>query len=369
MPIIKSAYKAPLLFKNAHISTLYASVMRRVEGVNYTRERLNLSDGDFVDLDWSFGYAQLPNEGGYAQLPNEGGFAQLPNEGGYAQLPNEGGFAQLPNLKTAPPEAGGLNLVIITHGFLGNSSRQYVRGTVKVFNENGWDALAWNHRGLSGEPNLLEKMTTHGSTFELSEIINHVLSLKKYKNIVLVGWSKGGNISLKYAGEMADKMPKEIKTVVGVSMPTDLYGSVQAMGAKSFYANRFMEKTYTFLKSRAHLIEPKKFAEFRKYTTLNDFADYYIAPLHGFKSAKDYYLKCSASNYLENITVPTLILNALNDPILSMTCSPFQLAKSSKIIHLETPNHGGHCAFFESNKNGIYWADRRVFEFVNQQIS
>ena len=131
MPIIKPTYKAPLLFQNPHISTLYASVLRRVEGVNYIRERLNLSDGDFVDLDWSFG------------------------------------FAQLPNINTPPPGAGGLSLVIITHGFLGNSQRQYVRGTVKAFNENGWDALGWNHRGLGGEPNLLEKMTTHGSTMEL----------------------------------------------------------------------------------------------------------------------------------------------------------------------------------------------------------
>jgi uncharacterized protein len=333
MPIIKPTYKAPLLFQNPHISTLYASVLRRVDGVNYTRERLNLSDGDFVDLDWSCnGSSNLFEENGHSNLFESN------------------------------------NLVIITHGFLGNSQRQYVKGTVKAFNEKGWDALAWNHRGLSGEPNLLEKMTTHGSTFELSEIVEHVLKLKKYKNIALVGWSKGGNITLKYAGEIGNKMPTEVRCIVGVSMPTDLYGSVQVMGKTSFYANRFRDKTYKFLQTRKHFIDDDKFKEFSRYKTLDDFADYYIAPLHGYNNAKDYYLKCSASNYLESITVPTLILNALNDPILSMTCSPFQLAKSSEIIHLETPNHGGHCAFYESNKNGIYWADRRVLEFVNEKV-
>lgn len=333
MPIIKSDYKAPLLFQNPHISTLYASVLRKIGGVNYKRERLSLSDGDFIDLDWSL-------------APN--------------------------NFNMANPlvskEELGPNLVIITHGFLGNSHRQYVKGTVKVFNENGWDALAWNHRGLSGEPNLLEKMTTHGSTFELSEIVEYVIKLKKYKNIALVGWSKGGNITLKYAGEQGDQLPKEVKSAVGISMPTDLYGSVQIMGKNSFYANRFRDKTYKFLKTRKHLIDPEKFAEFARYTTLDDFADYYIAPLHGFKNAKDYYVKCSAINYLDKISIPTLILNALNDPILSMTSSPFQFAEKSDIIHLETPRYGGHCAFYSANSDGVYWADRRVFEFVSSKL-
>jgi uncharacterized protein len=327
MPIITSSYKAPLLFKNPHFSTLYASVLRKVDGVKYTRERLELSDGDFVDLDWSFGHIQ-----------------------------------QLNNL---PENKASKNLVIITHGFLGNSNRQYVKGTVKIFNQMGWDALAWNHRGLSGEPNRFEKLTTHGSTDELAEIIDHVLKLKKYQNIVLVGWSKGGNICTKYAGEKGGEIAPEIKAVAGVSMPTDIYSSVQVMGKNSFYANRFRDKTFNFLRKRKHLIDPEKFSEFSKYKILDDFTEWYIGPLHGYKNAKDYYVKCSAIDYLPNIKVPTLILNAIDDPILSLTCSPFQLAKNSEIIHLENPKHGGHCGFYESNNNGIFWAEKRVFEFVS----
>jgi uncharacterized protein len=258
-----------------------------------------------------------------------------------------------------------VGLVIVTHGLLGNSDRQYVKATVKHFNNMGWDALAWNHRGLSGVPNRLEKMTIHGSTDELSEVINHIVKQGKYENITLVGWSKGGNISLKYAGELGDKIPKEIKSIVAISVPTDVYGSVQVMGKTSFYAKRFMTKFYVYLKTKHHLIDPITFAEFANYTTLEDFSEYYVAPLNGFKNAMEYYQKCSSLPYLENITLPTLIINSLDDPILSLTCSPFKLAEKSKLIHLETPNYGGHCSFYESNGDGIYWGDKRAFEFVN----
>lgn len=321
MPIIQSSYKSPHLFKNPHFSTVFASVFRKVEGINYTRERFSLSDGDFIDLDWS-----------YSQLV--------------------GGNSK--------------NLVIITHGLLGNSQRQYVKATAKIFNQNGWDALAWNHRGMSGEPNLLEKMTIHGSTDELSEIIDHIIKTGKYSKITLVGWSKGGNISLKYAGEKGEYLPNEISSIVAVSVPTDVYGSVQVMGKESFYAKRFKKKLHDFLKTKQHLIAKEKFKKFNTYKTLEDFSEYYVAPLNSFKNAKEYYEKCSALPYLENIKVPTLILNSLDDPILSLTCSPFQLAKNSDIIHLETPKSGGHCSFFESNKDGIYWADKRVFEFASK---
>ncbi len=323
MPLIKSTYNAPHFHKNAHFTTVFASVFRKVNGVKYIRERLELSDGDFVDCDWSF----------------------------------QG--------KNHPAGVGGLGLVIITHGLLGNSDRQYVKGTVKHFNNMGWDALAWNHRGLSGEPNRLEKITIHGSTDELAEVINYAINQKKYDKITLIGWSKGGNISLKYAGEIGEKIPRAIKSIVAISVPTDVYGSVQVMGKTSFYAKRFKTKFYNYLKTKKHLIDPEKFAEFANYETLEDYSEYYVAPLNNFRNAKEYYQKCSALPYLKNIIIPTLILNSIDDPILSMTSSPFQLAEKSDLIHLETTKSGGHCSFYTPNSDGIYWAERRAFEFMN----
>ena len=176
MPIINSTYQPKGLWRNPHFSTIYPSVYRKVEGVHYTRERINISDGDFLDLDWSFAENIAFNKSAILKVET----------------------LIKPNNK----------LAIFTHGFLGDTSRPYLLGGVKSFNLAGYDALAWNHRGLSGEINRFEKITTHGSSYDLEEVINYALSKKQYTEIVLVGYSKGGNISLKYAGEKGLRAPR-----------------------------------------------------------------------------------------------------------------------------------------------------------------
>ena len=163
MPILQSSYLPSRIWQNPHVSTIYPSVFRKVNGIDYNRERLELSDGDFIDVDWS---------------------------------------------KSAENNT---KLVIFTHGFLGNSTRPYVLGGVKAFKLVNYDALVWNHRGLSGENNRFEKITTHGSSGDLEEVINYALSKNQYAEIILVGYSKGGNISLKYAGEKSENIPIQIK--------------------------------------------------------------------------------------------------------------------------------------------------------------
>ena len=321
MPIIKSTYQPSHIWKNQHVSTIYPSVFRKVNGINYTRERIELSDGDFLDLDWS---------------------------------------------KSAENNT---KLAILTHGFLGNSTRSYLLGGVKAFNLADYDALAWNHRGLGGENNRFERITIHGSSDDLEAVINHALSLKKYTEIVLVGYSKGGNISLKYAGEKGDKIPSEIKKIIAISSPTDMQGSVDAMGKKGFYAERFKSKLLKFLQNRAELIDAQLLKEFTKYKYLDDFTDYYIAPLHGFKDARDYYNSCAAMHVVDKIRVPTLLLNAQNDPVLSDSCAMLDIAKNSDFIFSEFPNHGGHCGFYQPNSNELYWGDNRIIEFAKNHQS
>ena len=239
MPILQSSYRPSRIWQNPHVSTIYPSAFRKVNGVNYTRERLELSDGDFLDLDWSFATVEAP-------ITNN-------------------------------------QLVIFTHGFLGNSTRPYLLGGVKAFNLANYDALAWNHRGLGGENNRFEKITTHGSSGDLEEIINYVLSKKQYTEIILVGYSKGGNISMKYAGEKSEDIPTEIKKVIAISSPTDLQGSVDVMGKKGFYTERFKTKLLKFLSNRSELINSQILKDISKMKYLDDITDNYIAPLHGFK--------------------------------------------------------------------------------------
>lgn len=321
MPILQSSYLPSRIWQNPHVSTIYPSAFRKVNGVNYTRERLELSDGDFLDLDWS------------------------------------------------KSSANNHKLAIFTHGFLGNSTRPYLLGGVKAFNLANYDALAWNHRGLSGENNRFEKITTHGSSNDLEEIINYVLSKKQYTEIILVGYSKGGNISMKYAGQKAENIPSEIKKIIAISSPTDLQGSVDVMGKSGFYTERFKTKLIKFLLNRSELIDNQILKDFSKFKYLDDFTDNYIAPLHGFKDGRDYYEQCAAMQFVDKIRVPTLILNAKNDPVLSESCAMLDVAKHSDYIFSEVPNHGGHCGFFQPNSDGIYWGDKRIVEFVEGNVS
>lgn len=318
MPILQSTYLPSRIWQNPHVSTIYPSAFRKVNGINYTREKLELSDGDFLDLDWS-------------------------------------------KLSENNPK-----LTIFTHGFLGNSTRPYVLGGVKAFNLAQYDALAWNHRGLGGENNRFEKITTHGSSDDLEAVINHVISKKQYTEIILVGYSKGGNISMKYAGEKSANIPKEIKKIVAISSPTDLQGSVDVMGKKGFYTERFKKKLIKFLLNRTELIDNQMLKDFSKFRCLDEFTDNYIAPLHGFKDGRDYYEQCAALSWVDKIKVPTLILNAKNDPVLSESCAMLDVAKHSDYIYSEFPNHGGHCGFYQPNSDGIYWGDKRMIEFVVQ---
>ena len=321
MPLIESKYKAPnFLFRNRHFSTVFPSMFRKVKGINYQRERLEIPDGDFLDLDWSFA-----------------------NQ--YAG--------------TKP------KIAILTHGLLGDSKRGYMLGCVKAFNLAGWDVLAWNHRGLSGEPNRLERMTIHGSSDELGFVIDHAIK-KGYEHLSLVGFSKGGNISLKYAGEKGDNILPQIKSVVAISAPCDVYDSVLVMSPKGFYSNIFRDKIKKFLKGRTHLVNPKKIKEMKNYQTLDEYTGGYIAPLHGFKDAKDYYQQVSCYPVLHNIRVPSLLLNSIDDPVLSEKCAAKDIAVNSKFLFVETPQHGGHCGFYEANENGLYWSDKRIVEFAEK---
>ncbi|MDJ1481404.1 alpha/beta fold hydrolase [Cytophagaceae bacterium YF14B1] len=316
MPVLPIPYYTPPIHQwNRHLQTILPNVFRRVEGIHYSRERIKTPDHDFLDLDWS--------------------------------------QAQIPTTK----------LAILTHGLLGNSTRTYMLGMAKAFNRIGWDVLSWNMRGLSGEPNLLERMTTHGSSDELAIVIRHVLTYKEYKEISLVGFSKGGNIALKYAGELENTIPSEIKSIVAISSPCDVLGSVEAMGNHSLYGRMFRDKLKNFLVSKSSLIDPQALKKALTYSTLMDITKHYVAPLHGFKDDTEYCIRCSSLPYLSQIRVPALVLNAQNDPVLSASCSPADIAAQSDYLFLETPALGGHVGFSRFNEE-MTWAEHRTIDFA-----
>ncbi|MGB5500189.1 MAG: alpha/beta fold hydrolase [Maribacter sp.] len=316
MPLLSSDYNPPFLFKNGHFSTVYSGLIRKVNGVIQERERIHLPDGDFLDLDWS--------------------------------------FSQKPTHK----------VMILLHGLEGNAQRPYIIGSAKQANTHGYDACAVNFRGCSGEPNTLYRSYHSGATEDLDAIVQHILKSKKYDEIYIKGFSLGGNLSLKYIGE-SQNVPREVKAVVAVSVPCSLHSSlIQLLQPKNYlYAKRFKDHLKAKMREKQQLFPLKiSDADINNVKTLKDFDDIYTSRAHGFKDALDYYKQCSSLQFLPNITIPTLIINAANDSFLGPECYPYREADTNKSLYLEVPISGGHVGFYE--KQNITYTEKRAIKFL-----
>lgn len=322
MPLVKtSSYqKAPFFLKNGHWETVYPAIFRRVWGIRYQRERLTLSDGDFVDLDWI-----------------------------------------RPNKK---------KLVILVHGLEGNSEKHYMKGMAKVFKNNDWGVLAFNCRSCSGEMNRKLRLYNHGEIGDLGEVVEHALRKNDYQSIVLVGFSMGGSMVLKYVGVNAGQLPKSIKKAVAFSAPVDLKKSIAKLDdpAIAFYRNRFFSKLEPKMRIKAQqfpgVLDIENLNKIEKW---EDFDNYFSAPVNGYRDAQDFYYQASAINYMSTISIPTLLVNALNDPILTPESFPYKQFEDHPYVYLETPELGGHVGF-SLWLQPYAWSEHRTMEFVNSDV-
>ncbi len=320
MPIIQSNYNPPYFFKQGHISTLYSGIVRKVQGVNQKRERITLKDGDFMDLDWSFSKEKTDK------------------------------------------------LIIILHGLEGNAQRHYTLGVAKLFNANATDAVCVNFRGCSGEENKTFRSYHSGVSEDLEAVIDYIVANKAYNTIYLNGFSLGGNVILKYLGER-NTLPKAIKAAVAVSVPVWLKGAMVELHTfkNSIYTNKFKKDLIEKLKRKKQFYPSKILdSDIKRIKDLKTFDDIYTSKAHGFTDAYDYYEKCSSLQFLSNISIPTLIINALNDSFLSPECFPVKEAKENPNLYLEMPKYGGHVGFYD--KGNTYYNEQRTLEFINKQI-
>jgi predicted alpha/beta-fold hydrolase len=314
-----TSYRSPSLLFNAHLETIFPSLFRKVEGVFYQRERIKTSDDDFIDLDW---------------LKN--------------------------NSK---------KLVIISHGLEGNSHRAYMKGMARAFYQAGFDALCWNFRGCSEEMNHQLRFYHSGATDDLDLVVQHAIG-QRYTEIYLIGFSLGGNLTLKYLGERGATTYPQLKGCVTFSVPLDLHASSIQISQPSnwIYSRRFLKalKKKVIEKSKAR--KEINIGGIEKINKLMDFDDRFTAPIHGFTSALVYYQQCSAIRFINDIKIPTLIVNAKNDPFLSKECYPDALLNNHPYVTFESPEHGGHVGFTLFNQNGLYWSELRALNFI-QSIS
>lgn len=306
-------YSPPGILFNGHIETIYPALFRRVRLQPYQRERITTPDNDFLDLDWL--------------------------------------------------TQGAEKLVIISHGLEGNTTRAYVKGMARALFQGGFDVLAWNYRGCSGEMNRQLRFYHSGATDDLDVVVKHAAS-RHYKTISLVGFSLGGNLTLKYLGESRVR-PGLAKAIV-FSVPLDLHTSCLKLSkpANRVYAKRFLVSLKEKVKRKSKLMPELSAKGLEKIKTLIEFDDAITAPLHGFESALDYYTKSSSINAVANIEIPACIINAANDPFLSPECFPVDLVRNHPVVQLVAPQRGGHVGFAEFGTKGIYWSERQALAYL-----
>jgi predicted alpha/beta-fold hydrolase len=312
-----NSYRAPFLLFNKHIETIYPSLIRKVEGIAYDRERITTPDEDFLDLDWL--------------------------------------------------KQGAKKLIILSHGLEGNSQRSYIKGMATIFFNTGFDVLAWNYRGCSEEMNRKIRFYHSGATDDLDLVVNHSLSIG-YTEINLVGFSLGGNLTLKYLGEKSSALHSMVKKAVAFSVPLNLHTSCIEISkpANWVYNRRFLNSLKEKVHNKAKRISELDPGPLTSIKSLLEFDNSYTAPIHGFENAIDYYERCSSLRYIESIERPTLIVNALNDPFLSGDCYPSHL-QDHPYLKFEYPDRGGHVGFALFNQNGLYWSELRALQFIQNQ--
>lgn len=258
--------------------------------------------------------------------------------------------------------------LIISHGLEGNNERPYVIGMAKLFLLNGWNVIAWNYRGCNGKVNNSIKSYHSGFTDDLEEIIKYA-STSKVTTISLVGFSLGGNLTLKFLGGKS-KLNNRIKCAVVFSVPLDLHHGCLEVSKPGniIYSERFLRSLKKKVREKAKKFPEIQIQHLSSVKNLMTFDDKFTAPMHGFKSALDYYQSCSALYVLDNIKIPALIVNALNDPFLPSACYPYKILKSHEFVNLETPARGGHVGFCSLNGSEFYWSEERAYEFISSMI-
>lgn len=308
-------------FSNGHVQTVWPALVRRVAPLPMRRERMETRDGDFVDLD----------------------IAENTRD-------------------------GARGVAILSHGLEGNSRKPYIQGMARALVRRGWDVVAWNFRGCSGEPNRLLRSYHSGETGDLGAVVAHVLADRRPERLALIGFSLGGNVTLKYLGELGSSAPPALWRAVAVSVPCDLASSAAHLARRenALYMRRFLRTMVGKAREKhGRFSDAPDLAGAERMRTFAEFDERFTAPIHGFAGARDYWRQCSSRPFLPRIRIPTLIVNARNDPFLAPDCFPIEEAKQNPAVHLEMPADGGHVGFVTFGRDGEYWSETRAAAFLD----
>ena len=315
-------YQSPRWLPGGHLQTIVPYFLRRMPPPPYRRERIDTADGDFIDLDWIDGPADRP-------------------------------------------------LVVLFHGLEGSSLSHYARAMMHSVRAAGWRGVVPHWRGCSGEPNRLPRAYHSGDHQEAGWLIEALRQRANPPAMFAVGVSLGGSALLNWLGRAGPNAATWLTAAAAVSAPLSLRTGGEAIerGFNIVYTWNFMRTM-----RRKGLEKSRQFpgvidaARIRRTRTLHDFDDAFTAPLHGFEGADDYWDRGSSLLWLRHIAVPTLIINALNDPFLPYDALPHKPVVSDAVT-LELPQHGGHVGFLHGKWPGDpTFLPRRLLRFFEQQL-
>ncbi len=328
--LIKTTFKPAWWLNNAHLQTLYPALMRKTSSPpGLRRERLITPDNDFIDVDWC--------------------------------------------------GAGIQPLIILLHGLTGSSQSGYIKGLQRTLLTQGFRSVALNFRGCSGEYNHSARCYHSGETEDIHFLYQTLRQREPDTPFAAVGFSLGGNVLLKWMGEQGSKLTLFAAVAVSVPLVLSICATKLDKGFSKMYRGNLLRelKHYVWAKQR-HLEKVGKLIEASKIEQLGDLSriksfwqydDRVVARLHGFKNVQDYYQRSSSRQFLKSITIPTLVVQAIDDPFMTQEVLP-DLNELSSSIYLEITQGGGHVGFIAGDMpfKPEYWLEQRIPEFLNQQM-
>lgn len=313
-----SQFKPAWWLPNSHLQTLWPAVCRGdIKNIPLERERLELPDGDFIDIDW-WGREQ-----------------------------------------TGP-------IVMILHGFEGSINSHYAKGMLQAIHQQGWRGMFMHFRGCSGEPNRLARGYHSGETSDVDFVVKTIVERENNPDMAAIGYSLGGNILLKWLGETGRQNP--LSAAIAISVPFDLHKAAKRIDSGfSWFYQWYLVRCAVFrlLQKFENVPAPFDASTLSHVEGIRELDFKYTVPMHGFRSVEEYYTQTSSRHYLRHIRVPTLLLQAKDDPFMTEEVIP-EKHELSPYVKLEVSETGGHVGFVSGSVpwKPQYWLEERVPQFL-----
>ncbi|MEK6805525.1 MAG: hydrolase [Pseudomonadota bacterium] len=318
--IVQCGFKPHPLLRNAHLQTLVPALLRPLPKLAIRRERLELPDGDYVDLGW------------------------------------------------CGEQNAGAPLAVLVHGLTGGFESKYLRGTARKLIKRGWRCVLLQLRGGGNEANRTAWQYNHGDSRDLRYLWHELKRREPQTSLYSLGWSLGANITLKALAEEGDAAP--ITAAAVASVPFELKPCAEKLrtGFARVYQNKMLRELYAIIRRKHGPVPVPSMVNLSATLAAKDFFEFddaYIAPIAGYKNALDYYTRCSSRQFLKSIRKPTLIVHALDDPFMTPDIVPMESELSSQVT-LELSQRGGHVGFIAAGAYGqpAFWLEQRLTDFL-----